>query len=529
MIVDGAPDASIETDVCIVGGGPAGISLALELARHRDVGVCLLESGGLVFEEATQDLARAQTVGAAYYPLHETRIRALGGSSWSWGGICTPLDSMAFEARPWVDAPGWPIPQATLEPYLNRALDLCGISQESRLATDTSTAALFDGSGLDPDRVAAVPVYFSRPVRFGVAYRAELASAPNLQVRLHTTATGLESGSGAITAVEARSAGRPFRVAARHVVLAGGGIENARLLLASGLGGPAVGQYFMEHPRVVNRYRIRPGRTPLGTLVGGGAAGTLRFFRLTLPDALQRREELLNYHVNMQFGYLGQRSEQWPAVRRLVLATRPPWNESPYFQDAGGGRIRLRSQDIAVAMRRPDLSFLSGLGAVTEWPPMRRYLEIWSAIEQIPEARNRVELLPERDALGMPRVRVHWSVGEAEERTYRAALAVIMGELEKLEPGIAGASLGDPDPWPAELVGNWHHEGTTRMHDDPELGVVDRDCRVHGVANLSVTGSSVFPTSGSTSPTVTIVQLSLRLAERLAGELREPGAVSVAG
>lgn len=521
MISGALTDGALASDVCIVGGGPAGISLALGLAEGGKLNVSLLESGGLTFEDDAQALARGEVVGAPYYPLHETRIRALGGSSWSWGGICAPLDTMAFEARPWVPGGGWPFPQSTLEPYLDESLELCGITPAARTAVDEATAAAFTASGLDPGQVQPVPVYFGRPVRFGPAYRERLSTAPNVTVQLHTTATGLELDHGRIVGVPVVSGGRHAVVRARAVVLAAGGIENARLLLIAGLGGDAAGRYFMEHPRVVDRFHIRAGDTPLGRLVGGGAARTLRFFRLSLADALQRREGLLNQHVNLQLGYAGQSSRQWPAVRRLAIAMRRPWNESPYYQDVGGGRLKLRLSDLAVAVRRPDLAMLSAVAALAGPRSLRRYLEVWSAIEQVPERENRVVLLPEVDALEMPRVRVHWGVGEAEERTYRRSLHVIVEQLARLEPGLEERRLAEPDPWPSQVIGTWHHEGTTRMHADPNRGVVDADCLVHGLANLYVAGSSLFPVSGSSPPTVTIVQLALRLAAHLEATLDE--------
>lgn len=523
MIIEGIAEAALTSDVCIVGGGPAGISLALHLVEDGGLRVNLLESGGLAFEEETQQLARAEVVGAPYYPLHETRIRALGGSSWSWGGVCTPLDALAFEARPWVPNGGWPFLRATLEPYLDAALQLCGITPTARAAVDQATAATFTAAGLDAAQVTPVPIYFGRPVRFGPAYRERLAAAPTLKVHLHLTATGLEVEHGRVVGVRVTSNGRPAVIRARAVVLAAGGIENARLLLIAGLGGDATGRYFMEHPRVVDRFRIRSGDTSLGRFIGGGAAGTLRFFRLSISDALQRREGLLNQHVNLQFGYAGQLSRQWPAVRRIAIVTRSPWNESPYYQDAGGGRLRLRIGDLALALRRPDQAALGALGALTERPSLRRFLEVGSAIEQAPERDNWVELLSEVDPLGMPRVRVHWRVGEAEERTYRRGLQIVVEQLERLEPGLTHARLPEPDPWPSQLVGTWHHEGTTRMNPDAGLGVVDADCRVHGMANLFVAGSSIFPVGGSTAPTVTIVQLALRLGDYLRGRLRAGG------
>lgn len=529
MFIDLQPhDAPVRADICVVGGGPAGIAIALRLAREPNLSVCLVESGGLAFDEATQELAMADTVGAPYYPFKETRVRALGGSSWSWGGVCTPLDATAFADRPWVNGGGWPVQQADLARYLDDALALCGISDAQRRRVDTETAASFAAAGLDGHAVAPVPVYFSRPLRFGVAYRDDLERAPNLKVLLHATVTRLvDSGGRVVEATAVWQRRTPFRIQARQFVLATGGVENPRLLMASGLGSDAVGRYFMEHPRIPNRYRIRPGNTPLARLVGGGAATTLRFFRMSVADERQLAEELLNYHANLYIGYLGQRSRQWEAVRRMAIALRPPWNESPYYQDAGGGRLQLRLRDLATAMRRPDRTMVAAAGAITEHPALRRYLEIWSAVEQVPDARNRIELLPEHDELGVPRVRVHWGVGPAEEQTYRRALVILLGELEKVEPGISKSPLDEPDPWPGQIVGNWHHEGTTRMHADPNGGVVDADCRVHGIANLFVAGSSVFPVSGSTSPTVTILQLALRLADHLrAGLAASPSLVS---
>jgi choline dehydrogenase-like flavoprotein len=510
------PETPVRADICVIGGGPAGIAIALRLAREPGLTVCLVESGGLTFDETSQELARADTVGAAYYPLKETRVRALGGTSWSWGGVCTILDATAFADRPWVKGGGWPIRRADLAGYLDDALTLCGISDVERHRVDAETAAAFEVAGLDEHAVAPVPVYFSRPVRFGVAYRDDLERAPNLQVLLHTTVTRLVDRDGRV--VEATAAWQrrtPFRIQARQFVLASGGVENARMLLVSGLGSDAVGHFFMEHPRIPNRYRIRRGTTPLSTFIGGGAATTLRFVRLSVADERQLAEELLNYHANLSIGYLGQRSRQWESVRRMAIALRPPWNESPYYQGAGGGRLGLRLSDLATAMRRPDQAMISAIGAIAEHPALRRYLEVWSAVEQIPDAANRIELLPEQDELGMPRVRLQWSVGPAEEQTYRRALAILLRELEKLEPGISKSALDEPDPWPGQIVGTWHHEGTTRMHSDPSGGVVDADCRVHGIANLFVAGSSVFPVSGSTSPTVTILQLALRLADHL--------------
>jgi choline dehydrogenase-like flavoprotein len=316
-------------------------------------------------------------------------------------------------------------------------------------------------------------------------------------------------------------------VTAECYVLAGGGIENARLLLASngvqeaGVGNVSdtVGRYFMEHLRVQNYYRVKPGSTPLGRLVAGRAAGTLRFLRLSVSPDIQRREELLNYHADVQFGYAHQYPPRWDACRRLLMASLPPWNASPFFQDAGGGRLGVRKQDLLTVLSRPVQSLVGVFGAITRAPSLRRFLRVYSTVEQAPNRGNRLRLSPERDALGVPKVQLHWTTVEAEERTYRRSLDVVLDEFEKLEPGLRSCNLDQLDPWPSKLVGNWHHIGTTRMHEDPQQGVVDRDCKVHGIQNLFIAGSSVFPVSASTSPTFTLILLALRLADHLTSKV----------
>jgi choline dehydrogenase-like flavoprotein len=516
VIVDEAPDPlRIGADVCVVGGGPAGIAVALRLARGG-VRVVLLESGGLTFDAQVQDLARAEMVGSRYYPVHETRVRALGGSTWSWGGICTPLDATAFETRPWVPNGGWPLTPEDLAPYLDEALELCGVTEAQKREADDAAASSFDGTDLDRSCATAVPICFSRPTRFGSDHLAALRAEPGLSVRLHSTLTALRVEKGRVVGLDAAWHRTPFRVEAGSYVLACGGIENARMLLASGVGGPATGRYFMEHPRVMDRFRVRSGSTPLSRLVGDGLGRGLRFLRLSVSDAVQRQERLLGSHANLQFDYAGQEGEPWAAMRRLLIAARRPWNESPYYQDAGGGRLRMRSADVRSVLRRPDRAFLGTVGGITGFGALRRHLEMYTAVEQVPSPENRIELADERDSLGVARARIHWTTSDDEERTYRRSREILLGELEKVEPGIASARVGEEDAWQQRVAGNWHHEGTTRMSADPSLGVVDRDCRMHDVANLYIAGSSVFPTSGSTSPTVTILQLAVRLADHIA-------------
>jgi len=527
MFVDGrtVPDgSSVEVDLCIVGAGPAGIALALEFLNRPGVKVALLETGGLDFHLNHQDLADADVVGHEYFPVRETRIRMFGGSTISWGGILAPLDPIDFEERPWVPNSGWPFGRDELDPYYDRAYPICDVDP----AIANSTVDDLGGSGEIPnptDDMAWDPIYFSPPTRFGRKYARQFEASQNITTYLFTTAVGVQlvpNGERVDGLEAATPAGNRFVLNARQYVLAGGGIENARLLLSSrdiqpdGIGNShgLVGRYFQEHPRAINRYRLPDDLGDLGNLVIG-AAGTLRFSRLGLTADVQRREDLLNFIVNLSFGHAGQETPQFEAARRIVNAKRSPWSDSPYYQDTGGGPNRVRMEDVITCIRRPDRTVQSLVGAALRPPKMRRWLQVNCSVEQLPRSDNRIVLTDELDRFGFPKARLEWTLDGAEEKTYRRGMELTLEALETYAPGISHGRYDDPDPWPDEAIGTWHHAGTTRMDSDRTLGVVDADCRVHGVENLFVSGSSVFPTSGATAPTLTIVAMSLRLAEHL--------------
>ena len=527
MFVDGRTvreGTSIEADLCIVGAGPAGIALALEYLDRPNVDVVVLETGGLDFNPDLQDLADAEVVGHEYFPVRETRIRMFGGSTISWGGILSPLDPIDFEDRPWVPNSGWPFGREELDPYYERAYPLCEVDPSN----DASTVDAIGGSTLDSNVAGDLewaPVHFSPPTRFSREYARRFESSKNVTTYLNTTATKvrLAQSGERVDSIEASTpAQNRFAVNAHHYVLAGGGIENARLLLSSrdvqpdGIGNShdLVGRFFQEHPRAINRYQLPDALGELGDRVIG-AAGTLRFSRLGLTDKVQRHEELLNFIVNLSFGHAGQETPQFEAARRIVNASRSPWSDSPYYQDTGGGPNRIRWQDVTTCLRRPDRTLQSLIGAAIRPARMRRWLQINCSVEQVPRSDNRIVLTNERDRFGIPTARLEWTLDGAEERTYRRGMELALEALETYAPGISGGRFDDPDPWPDDAVGTWHHAGTTRMDTDPTRGVVDADCRVHGVDNLFVSGSSVFPTSGATAPTLTILAMSLRLADHL--------------
>ena len=538
MIIDGRaiPDgAEREADVCVVGSGPAGLFLSERLAENTSLSVAVLESGDLDFDPDIQRLAEGEVAGQRYFPLIETRIRQFGGTSWSWGGILSELDAIDFEDRPWVSDSGWPLRQEDLKPYVRSALDACGFSggdnrpvsrwlEAGELPTGPSLR-LESVHGSDMDTTT---VNYLGPIRFGRTRRDYFARSSGITLYLRSSVTELRTRpqSSAVAAASVASVGgHRWSMKARVFVLAAGGIENPRLLLASratserGLGNSSgmVGRYFMEHPRMTDRVWLPKEARTSDDLLPIAADG-LHFGRIRMPDERQRRERLLNYYANLYVGFAGQEGPQWESVRRMAISMRRPWNESPFLQDARGGPMGFYLSDFGRAMRHPVKTAVSAVGGALRLPRLRRYITIDSSIEQPPRADNRVVLDTRRDRLGVPLPKLHWTVGESVRETYEKGFQMILDHLASRIPGLSEQRIVR-GAWPDDIHATWHHIGTTRMAADPKNGVVDPNCRVHDLENLYVAGSSVFPTGGATAPTLTIIALACRLADHLAEKL----------
>lgn len=538
------PDGTaITADICIIGGGVAGITIAREFIG-KPIKVALLESGGFVAESDTQALYAGENVGVSYAP-ETTRSRFLGGSSNCWVGWCRPLDPLDFQHRPWVPNSGWPIGHAQLGDYYQRShavLQLDGLrfdpeSWRERLA----------GLGLDflPLRNGGIRNQvglFSPPTRFGEAYRDQLQSADNIHVYLYANVTELAS-DGAATLVRhvdaATLQGNRFTVAAKAFVLATGGIENARLLLLSnrtqsaglGNGYDLVGRYFMEHPRLRGRkIRLRDPRRHRrlydSTLVMSRRRLNTRSLRLGLDlaptEKTLREQELQNSRTYLTAIYRGDGSREIEALRRGYQMIK---NRSKYGYGPMNLARHLGPNLPAFVARLPQL-----VAAVFDHATNTNHAgrEFWldTVIEPAPNPDSRITLSEERDSLGLNRSRVDLRLTDADRETFRRTQRLLCAELEATGAVQAEALSSASEPrWPDEVFWCAHHMGTTRMHEDPRSGVVNADCRVHGIGNLYVAGSSVFPTVGSDIPTMTIVALALRLADHLWQEVAGGGKI----
>jgi choline dehydrogenase-like flavoprotein len=504
-------DTVLTADVCIVGAGAAGITLALDLAGSKHE-VILVESGGLDLDPPTQELYQGEVVGHDYPNLASTRLRYFGGSTNHWAGWCAPLDALDFEERDWVPHSGWPLTPEELAPYYERAQrtnQLAAWDYDAESWSTRERPTIDAGADLE-----SVMWQFSPPTRYGEVYREELERARNIRVLLHANLTDLVVTPSADLVEEASFAtleGTAFRVRARYVVIACGGIENARVLLLANGVAPAglgndhdlVGRFFMEHPHVtsarcvlsdpsrnVDLYAQRNARRPLGD-------GVL-IARVT--DALARRTELVPRAVRARAGL--RISDDAQHRGRILNGAAILSEEDP------AGRIGTDVLHTISVAAEPEEHEAIGFG-------------IRLQLEQAPNPDSRVTLADDTDALGLRVARLDWRLSELDVRTMThatEAIGVAFGSSGFGRLRFEEWVLDDPRSWVGMYGGN-HHMGTTRMSEDPRRGVVDSDCRVHGVGNLFVAGSSVFPTGGFVNPTLTLTALAHRLADHLRARL----------
>ena len=547
MIIDASAIDSgslLQADVCIVGGGAAGITLAMDLLG-RGLDLLLLESGGPAASPSVQDLYRGEVVNARLHsPPDKYRQRQFGGSTAIWGGRCAPFDPIDFEARPFVPGSGWPIGYdevACHYPAANRLMEAGACEYDADEGFNAEDSAMF--AGFHSERVRTNGLErFSCPTDFAVRYRRRLELAPDLRVilRANCTAIRLAADGRLVKRLEVGTLeGRRFSVAARRVVLAIGGLETPRLLLASndvqtqGIGNlhDVVGRYYMCH--IAGNTGELHVDGPTSAVVHGylvSKDGVYCRRRLSLTAAEQRRIGAANMVARLHFPRVTDPSHRSGVLSGLCLVKRLVRYEYGKRLDDGeppslGHYLRHLRNVLADPFYT--IAFLSHWVtrrtlAPRKFPSVilrnrsnRFSLEVNA--EQRPMRESRVTLGNERDALGMPRIKVDWRYCRADIDSVARTLAVFAEEFSR--SGLISLRY-DSGKLEEDLTRfgayGGHHIGTTRMGDDSRCSVVDRNCRVNGVCNLYIAGSAVFPTSSQANPTLHIAAMALRLSKHLA-------------
>jgi choline dehydrogenase-like flavoprotein len=514
--------ARVDADVCIIGAGPAGLALAHEFLGSATK-VVLLESGGLRRDPDVDALNEAESVGLSHLGSVDGRARLFGGATRLWEGQCAPLAELDFERRDWIAHSGWPISKADLDPYYRRAETFFGISGEKYDATVAERFGIvsppLDGTTLTYEFTVLVP----RP-ELSRVYRSPFRNARNVVTLLHATATRikLHDDGDAVDHVDVRSPeGARGEVRARAVVLAAGGIENARVLLTSndvlaagiGNGHDLVGRFLQEHP-AARPARIEAGPSAmllrLYSLLHGKRG--LRYLpKIGLAPAHQHTARTLNCNARVVFAFSTDSGAL--AAQRLYSAVR----RRHWPQETAGGLRRMAEDPLEVLrLARRYAARRYARGRALDSGPASLWLE--TNAEQAPNPDSRVTLSRRCDRFGSNLPRIEWQLNNLDRRTTGTFTEAVAAEFERLELARLRPAkwLNDEDgEWMSKFRDVYHHMGTTRMADDEKRGVVDEHCAVHGCPGLHIAGSSVFPTSGCANPTLTIVALSMRLADRL--------------
>jgi choline dehydrogenase-like flavoprotein len=516
----------VSYDAVILGAGPAGITTALELSRSG-LSVALVESGGFEFDPDVQALCDGKVTGHDAVDLTAIRLRMFGGTSNHWGGHCVPLDPVDFARAPLSGMSGWPFGYDHLVPFYERAHKLCGLGPFDYSLGRVHRVGEEDFLLTDHPRLRTQAVIGSGPLNFVETFRDEIVASPRIDLRLHWNAVHfIFDESGQVTGVALRGLdGAEELISGRAVVIACGAVETARLLMVSNMrgghrfgdAGGFLGRCYMDH--------LAGGAAFLALAVPVGAKaywqnvvdreGREVKYVWRLSDEVLEAERLANAHFRLvpfsddpaERKFAGEAQSSIDSLKAIAKWALGRDQENLKLSDAYCTFITNADSFVTQRWR----THVTGTG-------VRRLVLLYEA-EQLPTRENFVALTKDKDAIGLPKVRLNWSPGLAErESIVRSAIEIgrICGEMSlgriELEDHF-GARY-----WDASTT--WHQLGTARMAASSKDGVVDPNCRVHGARNLYVASGAVMPSVGRANPTLTIMALAIRLADHLKGVVR---------
>ena len=542
-------ETTVEADVAIVGAGPAGIVLSLELA-DAGLQVTLIDSGGDSFDAEVQRLGDTVGEDPPHAPMSLATRRQLGGASNLWAGRCVPFDPIDFYPRPITGNVRWPVGYEELRGYFGRACDWCVCGKPNfdvGEIPDLAQSSLIPGWPGDQIRATALERW-SLPTNFGQHYRARLRASPRVRLVTGLTCTEIvccADGRSVDHLVLRSLRGECVAVRANRYVLACGGLETTRLLFASdqvhhrGIGNHSshLGRWYMGHveSRIAN---VRFTTPPSATIYGyeRDADGVYVRRRFTFSPGSIVAHDLPNAALWLVNPELGDPSHGSGTLSFLYLALSSPLgphivSEAIRLRQIETTRPISRRAHLANVVR--DLRSTTRLAVALGYqrflvrghkvpgvfvPSTSNLYPLLYHGEHLPHRSSYVVPTSERDALGMPRLRTRLSFEDSDvqgairvhEHFDRYLRCHGLGQLEPLYDDLAAAVR-------KQVYGGYHQAGTTRMSARPKNGVLDRDLAVHGFRDLFVASSSAFVTSSQANTTFMIVVFALRLADHLLG------------
>ncbi len=484
-------------DVCIIGGGVAGITLAMYLKKNLNI--LLLEAGGMDYSEESQEVYKGKNIGHEYFDLDACRARWLGGTSNMWQGWCAPLDSFDFKKKDYVKYSGWPIDKTDLDPYEEKARSIVDLPNEPQSIKYKGWTDVLEKA--DKNFNGFTFQWSFPPTNFRDKYKSELENRSNITcfVNANLTDITLLNNVASIKNIEIKNYKNTlFNANAKIYILAAGGIENARLLLnfnkqcKKGIGNEKdlVGRFFSEHPHFfIGNFIMDDHITRIFASKEPEDNFNFRKSFLAPSEKFQKHDKVLNFGLRIEpktFLYNDPFKEK---LKSAICAT--DWSQNM--------TNKLRGKKI-------NCTDIDG------------YIKI--ASESAPNPASRITIGSEVDKFGLKRTVLDWQLLKIDKFTFQKAsicFAELFVKLDlgrvKIDDWVISENIRFPG-FPQELGGR-HHMGTTRMGTSPAEGVVDRNQKVFGIDNLYIAGSSVFTTTGHVNPTFPIIQMTLRLVDHV--------------
>ena len=534
---------SLNTTVCIVGSGAAGITLACEL-DGAPFNVLLLEAGDLDSASGSPDNYQGTAVKPHPTPA-EFRRFGLGGSTSVWGGRCVPFDPIDFEKRDYIANSGWPISYDEVAHYYPRAMQYCDAGDFDFTASGSLHHAAPTIPGLENDSAILNDCIerYSLPTHFGKRYRQQLEKSPNVTVVLNARCVAINKQVGAdqIESVAVVDAGGQRRIIhAQLFVLAVGGIETPRLLLAADTAGNGLG----NRTDKLGRFYACHFENLCAKVVANGAKLAFDFektkddvycrHKLQFSAAAQHEHHLLNTAFRLHFPDYSDATHGSSVMSMIYLAKSVLIKE--YRDILQNSAQELTPSPNSAHVRNVLLGVPQLLKFGWQWLFLRQLAErklpytlvpnadgsfpLEFNSEQTPLAHSRITLSNAVDQHGLQRVHVDWHISNDDVAAAQRAFHLLRTAMSRtpacrleFDDAQLQARISRSIP-----VGG-HHIGTARMAVSEQQGVVDTQCAVFGIPNLYLASSAVFPTSSHANPTLTIVALTLRLAEHLKATL----------
>lgn len=510
-------------DICIVGAGAAGITLANEF-DNTDFQVCLLEAGGLKQSlQQERDLYEMEILGEQIDLNWAPRARYFGGSTNKWFGRIALLDEIDFEERPWVPNSGWPITSSEVKRTYKRAAETLKVPHFEKIGIEHWKKELTYQSLVDHQFEAGM-FFWADWMRMGPKYHAKLLASSNIQLFLNANVQSLEAVEDLnhIQQIQVRNyVDQTFSIEAKIFILACGGNENPRLLLLSnskceaGIGNQhdTVGRYLIDHPRGEGEGIIclNPGEENLKKIEFLGQKSKSQLgavqMHIQFKPEYQRKQNLLNHCIHVHVVRQGHNHPSYKALREMVTELKRKKMPEAFFNNSVN---ILKDLPQLVKMMR-DLK--------NETSPVD-HLVLIDQMEQEPNPESRIKLSKnKKDKFGQPMLSVDWRIDQSTYESQQHMHTLLAAKLKRLGIGYLSSQLLEDPGYRPTLLDMKHPMGTTRMSNDPKTGVVDSNCKVHGINNLFIAGSSVFPTGGYANPTFTIVALAIRLSDHIKSKI----------